>query len=521
MFSPAISTQSRIRVNGRDKSRLKSIDAPTGGWNARDALTEMEPEDAVYLDNMIPDTLGVRLRRGVTTHATGVTGNFVESLMEYSSPGSNPKLFAASPTAIFDVTAEATATSVVSSLSNGRWQHTMFNAGGGDYLVIANGADSVRNYDGSSWTTPAITGVTSSTLVGVHSHMSRLWFIENASLSVWYLPVLSIAGAATEINLAEVSKKGGTLMAMGSWSRDGGEGLDDVAVFITSEGEVHVYAGTDPADATTWGRVGTFNAPRPIGRRCLIKLGADLCYLSEQGVLPLPQFLAESSAGVNKLAVTDKISGAFKSAYRDNADLFGWEVIEYHKENLLIVNVPIRERATQHQYVMNLRTGSWCRWKDVPAGCWGKKGNDLFCGGNDGKVRRYGATNTTYDDDEEPINALGVQAFNEFGTPMQKRFTMVRPWVSAPTDYVPQVKMLVDFDESLPSFDPIAFEEIGPEWDVAEWDVADWGSSSDATAYWQSVTGTSVVGAPAVAAALTAPFVWNKTDVLYEPGGVL
>jgi hypothetical protein len=260
--------------------------------------------------------------------------------------------------------------------------------------------------------------------------------------------------------------------------------------------------------------------PRPIGRRCLIKLGADLLYLSEQGVLSLPQFLAQNSAGVSKNAVTDKISGAFKSAYRDNSDLFGWQIIEYHKENLLICNVPLRERNTQHQYVMNLKTGAWGRFKDVPAGCWGKKGNELYCGGNDGIVRVYGS-GTAFDDDGEPITALGVQAFNDFGTPKQKRFTMVRPWVRAPQDYVPQVKLLVDFDESLPTFDPIAFEEIGPEWDVAEWDVAEWGASSDSTAYWQSVTGTSVVGAPAVAAALTAAFVWNRTDVLYEPGGVL
>lgn len=501
---------------------LVPIDAPTGGWNARDALTEMKPEDAVYLDNLIPDTLGVRLRRGVTSHVTGISGNFIESLLEYNSPGSNPKLFAADPQNIYDVTSSgAVGAAVVTSLGSGRWQSRMFNAGGGDYLVIANGVDPVQNYNGSAWSVPTINNVSSSSLIGVHSHMSRLWFIERASLSVWYLDALSVAGDATEIDLGGVSKKGGQLMAMGSWSRDGGEGLDDVAVFVTSGGEIHIYAGTDPSSVNTWSRIGTFEAPKPIGRRCLVKLGADLCYVSEQGVLSLPKFLAESSAGVNSTAVTDKISGAFRQACRDGGDLFGWEVIEYHKENLLIVNVPIRERATQHQYVVNLRTGAWCRWKDIPAGCWAKKGNDLFCGGNDGIVRQYGAANATYDDDGEPINALGVQAFNDFGTPMQKHFTMVRPWVSAPTDYVPQVKMLVDFDESLPTFDPAAFEDIGPEWDVAEWDVAEWGSGVDASAYWQSVTGTSAVGAPALAVQSTAPIVWNKTDVLFEPGGVL
>jgi hypothetical protein len=35
------------------------------------------------------------------------------------------------------------------------------------------------------------------------------------------------------------------------------------------------------------------------------------------------------------------------------------------------------------------------------------------------------------------------------------------------------------------------------------------------------VTGTSTVGAVAMAAQLTRSFQWNKTDILYEPGGVL
>jgi hypothetical protein len=521
MFSPGISTQQRVRVSGVEHSREKALVAPVGGWNARDALPAMKPDHAVYLDNLIPDTLGVRLRRGMTTHATGITGNFVESLMEYNVAGASPKLFAAGPTAIFDVSAEATATSVVSSLSNGRWQHTMFATTGGNYLVACNGADSVRNYDGSSWTTPAITGVTSSTLINVCTHVQRLFFVRTGTLKYYYLDALAIAGAASEVDLAPLCKHGGELVAMASWSRDGGSGLDDYAVFATSKGEILVYQGIDPSTADTWALVGVFKVPEPVGRRCFIKLGADLCYLSSQGVMPLPQFLGKSSAGISEIAVTDKISGAFKDAYRSGGTLFGWQIIEYPKENLLICNVPIKERATQHQYVMNLKTGAWCRFKDINAGCWGVKGDALFAGGNDGKVREYGKTATKYDDDGTAITALGVQAYNDFGTPKVKRFTMARPWITGPAGYVPQVRMLVDFSTTLPTFDPVSYTQIGEQWDEALWDVALWASGSLASSYWQSVTGTSTVGAIAMAAQLTRSFHWNKTDILYEPGGVL
>jgi hypothetical protein len=520
MFSPAISLQNRSRRAARPNSILKSIPAPIGGWNARDAMSEMKSDEAIYLDNFVPDTLGVRKRRGVTTHATGITGNFVESLLEYNAPGSSAKLFAASPTTIWDVTAEATATAVVTSLSNGRWQSTMFPTPGGNFLVICNGTDAVRNYNGTAWSTPTINNVSSSSLINVTAHMSRLWFIEQSTLSVWYLDTNSISGDATELDLGSISDKGGELIAMASWSRDGGSGLDDFAVFVTSKGQVHVFQGSDPDSALTWARVGTFNGPEPIGRRCLIKLGADLCLLSSQGVLPLPQYLSESSAGVSKLAVTDKISGAFKDAYLNGGTDFGWAVKEYPRENLLIVNVPITERAVQHQYVMNLKTGAWCRFKDINAGCIGLKGDELFFGCNDGIVRKYGG-GTTFDDDGDPVQSLGVQAYNNFGTPSQKHFLMARPLMTGPLGYVPQVKLLTDFNTSLPTFDPVAYSGVGPAWDETFWDLSEWGDGLTVTAQWQTISGAGTVGALAIATTVTTALIWNQTDVLMERGGVL
>ena len=193
------------------RSKLVSIPAPIAGWNARDAKSEMGKTDAVVLDNFIPDAGGVQQRRGKAAHATALTGNFVESLMEYSSPSASPKLFAGLPGIIYEVTAASAGVSTITGLTNGRWQHTMFATPGGHFLVLCNGANSVLNYDGTSWTFPAITGVTSSTLINVCAHMSRLWFIQSATLKVWYLPSQSIAGAATAIDFAPICKHGGEL----------------------------------------------------------------------------------------------------------------------------------------------------------------------------------------------------------------------------------------------------------------------------------------------------------------------
>ena len=53
----------------------------------------------------------------------------------------------------------------------------------------------------------------------------------------------AVAGAASMFDLGQIFTEGGYLMAMATWTVDAGYGVDDLAVFITSEGEVAVYRG--------------------------------------------------------------------------------------------------------------------------------------------------------------------------------------------------------------------------------------------------------------------------------------
>lgn len=521
MFSPAIALPQRMLRAHRPTRKIVPVPAPYGGWNARDAKSEMEPQDAVVLDNFLPDLQGVQQRRGFAQQASGISGSFVETLISYNKSGATAQLFAAGPSAIYNATAAGTASVSLSGLSNGRWQHTTFGTSGGHFLVICNGVDSVRNYDGSSWTTPSITGVSSSTLINVAQHKSRLWFVKQSTLSAYYLDTLSIAGAATEFPMSQLFSKGGELIGIASWSRDGGAGPDDYLVFVTSKGQVAVYAGNDPDTVDDWSLVDVFDGPPPIGYRCLIKLGADLCILSQQGLLPLPQYLGKSSADVASLALTNKISAAFQAAVRSSGDNFGWSVTEYPRENLLIINVPITERSTQHQYVINLKTGAACRFTGMNAGCWAVKKDTLYFGGNNGKVYAYGGTGV-YDDAGSPVSAVAVQAFQRYGTPLQKHFKMARPLVAGPEGYAPAVVMLLDFNsDTLPTFNPPSYEVVGPYWDEEDWDSVLWASGLVVNNLWQTVTGAGVTGAIAMASKVTTPLIWNQTDLLFEVGEAL
>ena len=138
-----------------------SLPAPVGGWNARDALGEMAPNDAVYLTNLWPATTDVVLRSGYSQWATGL-GAQVETLMAYSG-GATDKLFAVTAGGnLYDVTAGgAVGAAAVSGLSNGRWQYTNMATAGGNFLIAFNGADNGLRFDGTKWVTvPISTGKT-------------------------------------------------------------------------------------------------------------------------------------------------------------------------------------------------------------------------------------------------------------------------------------------------------------------------------------------------------------------------
>lgn len=504
------------RIARRQTSIISSLPAPVGGWNARDPLSAMKAIDAITLENMIPGTGGVFLRNGYTTQATGL-GSYVETLMEHSAPSGTNKLFGAVPSAIYDVSsAGAVGAAAVSSLSNGRWQHVNFATAAGNYLVLANGADSVRNFDGSSWTTPTINNVSSSSLIQVAAHAQRLWFVEKDKQDAWYLAVQSIAGDATKFPLGSHFTLGGYLMAIATWTRDGGSGPDDLIVFISSKGQTVIYSGTDPSDASNFSHVGTFKIAPPIGRRCVIKAGSDLGILTAIGLVPLSQVLAANQSGQVLVAITDKISGAFEDYYDRAGSSFGWQVVEYPRKQLLIVNVPQTERETQYQFVMNVRTGAWCKFTGINAGCWSNFGDDICFGDNSGNVWRI---SEDYLDDGDTIPFIVQPAFSDFGVEQNKRFLQVRPMTRAPAGYTATVQMRVDYDTTPPTAAASTAATDAALWDEAVWDEALWAAESEPRTAWQSVSGVGKVGSPALRASLSQEFVLNQMDVMFEPGG--
>lgn len=466
--------------------RVSTIPAPVGGWDAVSPLANMKPDHAVALDNIIPREGYCELRAGCAQHAaTGETAG-VETLMPYHAPNRvNDKLFAAVNGKVFNVTPSGSAGAAsITGLSNARLQHTMFTTSGGQYLYFVNGANAPRYFDGSTWATPTITGATASDFVAVASFKNRLFFAANNKLGFYYLPVDQIAGAASYFELGAVFSDGGYLMAIGTWTIDGGQGVDDYAAFVSSQGQVAIYKGTDPSDASHWALVGVFNTGIPIGRRCIEKAGADLVLVTVEGVLPLSKTLNVDRASLSSAAISSAINPVLNKSARSYGDNFGWQILAYPKGRVAILNVPIKEGQTQHQYVMNTTTGAWCRFTGWNANCFGVFNGSLYFGGKAGKVYLADAG---ADDDGAAIIADLETAFNYFGDHgTNKRFPMVQAVITSNGRAAPAIRINTDFERSAPTLAGALTASGDARWGSAVWGVSTWPVSERVTSEWVS-----------------------------------
>lgn len=387
-----------------------NVPAPTGGLNARDAYTDMDPKDAVGLTNVFPEANYVAVRKGFAPSTTGLNSQ-VNTLLVWNGLTGRDKIFGAAGSAIWDAN-NATGTAVVTGLSNSKWQWTNLENAGGMFLIAVNGVDQPLNYDGTTWTRPPITGVNPASFVNVCQFKERLWFAQINSLNLWYLDTQAIQGTANPFPLGSVFRRGGYIIALGSFSQDAGEGPDDYFVIATNNGEVAVYQGTDPTSATTWSLVGLFSIGKPIGRRCMARLSGDLAIVTQDGIESMQAALQFDRSAAQKATITGKIQTLFSQYSRAYFSNFGWQPQVYPRARYLIVNVPQLTGMTQIQLVMNTITGAYCQFKNMDANCWGVANDQLYFGGNYGTI--YQADNGNLDQVTGPLTFL-----NNVGGPIR------------------------------------------------------------------------------------------------------
>lgn len=175
------------------KSELKSFAAPIAGWISNRSLAipqePGQPQGAAILDNFIPRATSVQLRRGKVLYSTlGMGTEDATSLFSYNN-GDVEKLFAATPSTIYDITSVPIPYSVelvnelgellgdefgnwfgwnstefgevMTGYTGGNWIVVQFATTGGVYLIGVNGVDQGFIYDGVNFYPIYPGGVTS------------------------------------------------------------------------------------------------------------------------------------------------------------------------------------------------------------------------------------------------------------------------------------------------------------------------------------------------------------------------
>lgn len=502
----------------------KTVPAPVGGWNARDALANMNPTDAVVMDNFYPETGTVNLRPGKITWATGLTGT-VKSILPFNSTSTN-KLFASTNTAIYDVTAQGAVGASVATCTSGKWEFRNFTNAGGSRLVMVNGVDKMKVYDGTTWliidgaSTPAITGIATTDITNLHIFKHRLWFIKANSMSAYYLGIDAFGGSAVEFPMGPNFTRGGYLVAQHSWTIDGGQGLDDYLVTVTSEGELAVYQGTDPSTAATFALVGTYFVGKPLGKKCFAKYGGDLLYLSKQGVFPLSSLL-QSATIERTRSLSNKIDNAFKEAILQYSNNFGWSATLHPTQSAVIINVPIQEGAQTVQFVMNDITKSWCRFLGWNADVFQIYGDEVYSAIGSVVYKNWIGTS----DAGMPISGKCQQAYLSIG-PIEKFISLVRPNIMLQGSVTIQTAIDTDFalfsngnsDSYLSLSSGVAL------WDSGIWDTSVWsGGLIPVGGQW--LTNCNNPGFfhsfRLQCTSSTATLNWVSTDYAYQKAGIL
>ena len=528
---------SALRRHALTPNRAESLPAPVQGWNTRDPVARMEPEFAVVMDNWFPDLGAVRTRRGFRLHANCDTSNRIETLVSHYD-GDIAKTFAVADGGIFDVTGydidadpapppaaamalpptipavadpESTMDMPLPPLTpeinytptTGRWRWV--NANG--YTVMVNGVDEPLTYGAvnegtptepvikqkwqpGQWTGPEDT----KKLTQVAAHQNRLWFVEAGSSNLWYGGLNFIRGPLSRYPVGLLAENAGDVKAVGSISMDTGSGMDDMLVVLMERGQCIVFAGTDPDRAVSWKLQGVYELPPAVGENPLVKLGGDLVAITEDGFIPILQFVRGGKERTD-LALSDPISPTVSDAVRngrlaDGSPLPGWQAVLHTRSRWLLFNVPQSEERF-HQYVMNIQTKAWARFTGMNAHCWLVDADGIFYGADGGRIYEadVGGREGRIAGEDQPIVAEARSAYSYCNTVAEKIFQYIRPHFTAQDGKTAlDVGAVSDFGRISPYFRQTApIQSRGSKWNASKWGTFKWTSGPQRVKSWHDI----------------------------------
>ncbi len=518
-------------------AQLAPFEAPTAGWisnrNIAQPQEQGSAQGAAVLENFFPTATSAVLRRGSELYATlGGTGKPVTSMFTYHA-GNQDELFAANEDEIYNISVISSAGNfmlatenddvivtdlgdtigqnstdgldVLSATVGGDWIVVQFATAGGIFLRGVNGEDTPFVYDGVTFEeTPALTfappdaALTPDILSFVWAYKSRLFFIQKDTLDAWYLPVDSIGGELVKLPLGGLFPLGGSLLFGATWSMDSGNqgGLSEQCIFVTTEGEVAVFQGSNPSLAADWSKVGVYRIGKPLGKRAFMRAGGDIVIATSIGFVPISQAVQRDYAALAPAAVSFPIETAWNEAVELRSA--PWNVEVWAKSQMVLVAPPAVADTDPVIFVANSRTGAWAPFTNWDATCLAVWKDRLFFGSQAGKVVE---ANVSGLDQGNTYTGVYVPLFDTLGTSASLKIpSMARFTVRAQIAVDLQVTCQFDYVASLPPPPDAPLVPVGNQWGNAIWGASVWSGRTDAviSRNWYSVAGTGYALAPSL-----------------------
>lgn len=530
----------------RARTRQAHIPAPVGGLNTVDPGFALPAADCPLLFNMIGGENGLRIRRGYKEWCTGVGAGVVPTIMPFhgsSANGSKDRLFATTSEKIYSVGASGAAPASVlnfaSAAGDAGWGvfRSTVNAANAHFQMYCDEENGYHVYTETTdlWAKVAagadpatqINGVDPARFVFVTVWKNWVLFVEKDTSKMWFgNATRALYGTVTSWDFGAQFPHGGNLVGLWGSTGDYGVGLDDHLVAISSSGDVVVYKGSDPNDATKFAIVGTyFVGGVPAGRRIAYPYNGDLLILGSIGIVPLSKLANGGDWTDPAKYATRNIGNLFSKLVTTYGTIKGWSLCVHPEDNALIVTTPVADGQATTQLAMSLSTGGWAQYRDLPIlsqDAWGRK---LYFGTADGRV----CISTDYLDNlnlavtsYSLIKFSGITAFRNGGNANQKQVKEIR------ATYLYEGGLLATIEEARFRYDLTEATAPSPVpgnntnvFDVALFDVATFGGDF---ATQQLVRGAAGMGpdvAIAFAGSAGSRTVLVGIDLLYSEGGML
>lgn len=351
------------------------------------------------------------------------------------------------------------------------------------YLFMVNGADDMQRFDGTSWqvinasSTPAITGVETSRLSHVWAYRNRHFFIERGTLNAWYLPTNQLTGAAIQLPLNGVFRRGGSLIAGASWSVDSGDGTDDRCVFMTDQGEFAVYSGSNPAQSDSWGLIGVYDISPPLHKNAMFSVGGDLIVATKAGFIPLSAAVQKEPEDLALTSLSFPIEPTWLKAISQAGNNPRWNILKWETAKRVLAFGPVGIGVPQAQFAQNTETKAWTTlagWDVTAAGILSDR---FFFGSSHGKIYEGFSGGR---DDGAAFEAQVEFAPSHFDHVDQIKITSTMQAKFEHTQPV-NVKfgLFADYSSAFPLAPDAAPAAAGSNatWDEATWDEAAWSGS--------------------------------------------